>query len=102
MMPGVGYIGIGKVIETPQPIKGVTFHVNGTEKGMEELELHDPDILNDKEDLDNCEYVVKVEWIKTVPIEKAFKEKGLKANQNAAFKLNSQYTLDKVSEFFGL
>ncbi|WP_413375692.1 endonuclease NucS domain-containing protein [Alkalihalobacillus sp. 1P02AB] len=102
MMPAVGYIGIGKVIETAQPIKEVTFDVDGIEKRMEELELHGPDILYDKEDLDNCEYVVKVEWIKTVPIEKAFKEKGLKANQNTAFKLNSQYTIDKVSEFFGL
>jgi hypothetical protein len=39
---------------------------------------------------------------KDCPKEDAFWIKGLKANQNSAYKLRSQYTIDKVSEFFGL
>jgi hypothetical protein len=59
-------------------------------------------MLHDKDDLDNCEYIVKVKWIKAVPKEEAFWVKGLKANQNTAYKLRSQYTIEKVLDYFGL
>ncbi|MFJ5717410.1 hypothetical protein [Neobacillus sp. NPDC093127] len=59
-------------------------------------------MLHDADDPEKCEYIVKVEWGKTVPKEDAYWIKGLKANQNSAYKLRSQYTIDKVSEFFGI
>jgi hypothetical protein len=36
------------------------------------------------------EYLVRVEWIKTVPLEKAIKEKGFFGNQNSAAKPRSK------------
>ncbi|WP_066320529.1 hypothetical protein [Bacillus sp. FJAT-29814] len=81
MIPKSGYVGIGKVAD---------------------LSVKAPNMLHDVDDPEKCEYIVKVEWVKTVPKEDAYWIKGLKANQNSAYKLRSQYTIDKVSEFFGL
>ncbi|MFD2657938.1 endonuclease NucS domain-containing protein [Gracilibacillus thailandensis] len=102
MIPKSGYVGIGKVTETVKPIKDATFEENVEEKGIANLSLKAPNMLHDSDELDKCEYIVKVDWIKTVPKEDAYWIKGLKANQNSAYKLRSQYTIDKVSEFFGL
>lgn len=55
--------------------------------------------------LDNnelCEHVVLVKWIKDVSKENAFWTKGLKANQNNAYKLRSQYTIEKALNYFGI
>ncbi|WP_336881504.1 DUF91 domain-containing protein [Priestia koreensis] len=100
MIPKSGYVGIGKVIETVKPIKDVTFSVDGIEKNFSELDIKAPNMLHDINDLDKCEHIVKVQWIKYVSKEQAYWERGLKANQNSAYKLRSQYTIDKVSEFF--
>ncbi|MGE7834937.1 endonuclease NucS domain-containing protein [Viridibacillus arvi] len=102
MIPKSGYVGIGKVTEIVKPIKDVTFEVNGIEKNLADLNLKALNMLHDSEDPDKCEYIVKVEWIRTVLKEDAYWIKGLKANQNSAYKLRSQYTIEKVSEFFGL
>lgn len=102
MIPKSGYVGSGKVTETVKPIKDVTFEVNGVERKIDDLSLKAPNMLHDSVDYDKSEYIVKVEWIKTVPKEDAYWVKCLKANQNSAYKLGSQYTIDKVSEFFGL
>lgn len=102
MIPKSGYVGIGKVTEEVKPIKDVTFEVNGVEERISDLSLKAPNMLHDADDPEKCEYIVKVEWDKTVLKEDAYWIKGLKANQNSAYKLRSQYTIDKVSEFFGI
>jgi len=102
MIPKKGYVGIGKVIETATPIKDVIFTNNNEQKKVEEIELLAPDMMHDKDDLEKCEHVVKIQWEKYVPKDQAYWEKGLKANQNSAYKLRSQYTIEKVSDFFGI
>jgi hypothetical protein len=102
MIPKSGYVAIGTVVETAKPIKDVMFTIEGEEKNIAELQMVAPNMLHDLDDLEKCEHVVKVEWIKYVPKEQAYWEKGLKANQNSAYKLRSQYTIDKVSKFFGI
>lgn len=102
MIPKKGYVGVGKVIETSKPIRDVTFEVKGQEVGASNISWRAPDMLHHIDDHEKCEYVVKVEWIVTIPKEHAYWEKGLKANQNSAYKLRSQYTIEKVSQFFGL
>ncbi len=100
MIPKSGYVGIGIVIDTVKPIKDVTFKVNETEVKMSELNLKATNMFHDVENLEKCEYVVKVKWLANVSKEEAYWVKGLKANQNSAYKLRSQYTIDKVLEFF--
>lgn len=51
------------------------------------------------------EYLVPVEWIKTVPLEKAEKEKGFFGNQNSVAKPRArkwQHTVDRLSKKFGV
>ncbi|WP_222122605.1 hypothetical protein [Bacillus sp. FJAT-22090] len=102
MIPKSGYVGIGKVIETAKPIKDITFIINDEPKRISELSLKAPNMLHDEDDTEKCEYVVKIEWEKHTLQGDAYWEKGLMANQNSAYKLRNQYTIDKVSEFFGL
>ena len=49
---------------------------------------------------DDAEWVVPVEWKKTVPTSQAYWEKGLFANQNSACKLRQEFTLDRLSQHF--
>ena len=44
----------------------------------------------------------KVEWIKTLPVDKAIWEKGMFANQNSACKLRNKFTLERLSALFQL
>ena len=62
-----GYVGFGKVLEAPVPID--KYLIDG--KKLYELPLKQPGI---KQNHDNeaCEWIVKVEWIKTVSRENAF------------------------------
>lgn len=102
MIPKSGYVGIGEVIEEALPIKDVTFTVDNEKIKMRDLNLRATNMFHDEENLDKCEYIVKVKWLKTIPKQEAYWIKGLKANQNSAYKLTNQYTIDKVSEFFKL
>lgn len=101
MAPGTGYIGVGEVLEEAKPLRDIEIVHGDTRKNLIEYPIHN----GMKHDLDNeelCEHVVLVKWIKTVPINNAFKIPGLKANQNTAFKLNHQFTIEKVTENFKL
>lgn len=100
MIPGKGYVGIGKVVKEAVPAKDAVVLLEGKEHRLLDCTLHNPNIGHDADDLEKCEYVVAIEWQKTVSIQKAFWTLGLRSNQNSAFKLRNQYTIDKVEEFF--
>jgi hypothetical protein len=97
-----GYVGIGKVIEEVKPIRDVVIEIDGGSKKLIDLPLTAPNMKHDLDNDELCEHVVRVEWLATVPKEKAYWTKGLKANQNSAYKLRSQYTIEKVLKFFDL
>jgi hypothetical protein len=54
------------------------------------------------DDPDLSEYLVGVEWLKTLSAQEAIWEKGMYANQNSATKLRNKFTLDRLAEHFGL
>jgi hypothetical protein len=89
------------VTETAQPVTQFTIEDDGRHKTLLELPLKAPSLAEYTE-ADNMEYAVRVEWIKTVPREQAIKEKGLFANQNSACKLRNGFTLERLTERFGL
>jgi hypothetical protein len=45
---------------------------------------------------------VLVDWMKTLPREQAIWEPGMFANQNTACKLRNQFTIERLTERFGL
>jgi hypothetical protein len=44
--------------------------------------------------------MVRVEWQKTVPLEKAYREKGMYGNQNTVTKLRNKFTLERLVKRF--
>jgi hypothetical protein len=101
-IPKRGYVGVGTVKKGPVLAKDFLVMDNDGK----EIPITEADIKgNLKKPSDNLpgtdEYLVRVEWIKTVPIENAIKEKGFFGNQNSAAKPRAkiwQHTVDRLSK----
>jgi hypothetical protein len=102
MIPKKGYVGVGIVKAESVPIREFTIVEDNEEKSILDVDLHCNAIKGDSDDLEKCEYLVRVEWLKTKPENEAYWEKGLRANQNSAFKLKNKFTLEKLIEHFEL
>jgi hypothetical protein len=101
MIPGVGYVGVGKVAGPAVPAKDFKVTIGGNELALFDVPTKAAYDRN-AEDPDNCEYIVPVEWIKTAPVSEAYWETGMFANQNSACRLRNQFTLERLGEHFGL
>ncbi|WP_138919344.1 hypothetical protein [Paenibacillus lactis] len=86
------YVGVGIVADEVVPIKDFQVLVEGENKPLLEADLQ-VSMDKDVNDPDLCEYVVRVDWIKTLPKHEAIWEKGMFANQNSACKLRNQFTI---------
>jgi hypothetical protein len=62
-----GYVGVGRVVAPSVPV--TDFRFNG--RPLSRRTLNGPDLLHDPDDAKQCEYLVKVEWIKKVLPENA-------------------------------
>src|SRR3954447_10481888 len=71
-VPGHGYAGVGRVVESCQPIRNVKVEVDGVMTPLLEAPLQSPrlDIAADNDA--ECEWVVRVEWTKAVPKREAY------------------------------
>jgi len=101
-IPQRGYVGVGIVNETSRPIKDFMIQFDDKEIPILEAPLAATAMGERADDLDVCPYLVRVEWIKAVPREKAYWEKGLFAIQHTACRLRNQFTIEKLSQHFGL
>jgi len=102
MIPKKGYLGVGIVREESIPIKDFIVNKNGKDESILDVPLKCESIKKDSDNLDICEYLVRIDWIKTIKEKDAYWEKGLRANQNSAFKLKNRFTLEKLIEKFEL
>ena len=81
-VPGCGYVGVGRVLETAKPITEFTLpDSTGSEVPITQIVKSLPD---SEKPADQLEYYVRVEWVKTVALDDAVKEKGFFGNQNSA------------------
>lgn len=101
-IPERGYVGVGTVVEGSKPITEFTVVVDDREMPLMEAPLRNENIRRDSGEPEKAEYLVKVEWQKTLPIEQAIWEKGMFANQNTVCKMRSQFTLERLVHHFGL
>lgn len=79
-IPGTGYVGIGRV-SSELVVSARNFKVKsdeGKEVSLSEVSIEAPEMFDESQD----EQVVKIDWIKAVPVEQAVKEKGFFGNQN--------------------
>ena len=94
---GCGYVGFGVV--TADPVMARDFRFNGNPLSLEGLT--DEGILRNRDDSNRADYLVAVEWQKTVPLTEALSFDGMFANQNIVCKLKDAATLDILAENFG-
>lgn len=103
MIPGKGYLGVGKVLDSVRSIMDFTVKdKDGQDKAILNENLKAEFIKNNYDNPEMCEYLVRIQWEKTNPENKAYWEKGLRANQNSAFKLKNSFTLERLVKHFGL
>lgn len=102
-IPGVGFVGVGRVTGPSQPAS--TFTVNTPSGVMPVLDAakrgsYHRDFLNDPE---RCEYFVPIRWLQTVPVEKAVQEIGMFGNQNTVCKPTAavwRTTVERLKQAF--
>lgn len=102
-IPHTGYVGVGTVTTESTLASDSLFMIDGVEQKMKDLPLKGN--YFDSDDPENAEYVVKIEWIKKVPIEKAVKEVGFFGNQNSVCRPLTEkwhYTIERLKKIWNL
>ncbi len=101
-VPGAGYVGIGEVVGAAQRFDSATVMLDGQDTLLSALPLA-ADYRRDGDTSDDmAEWVVPVQWEATRPQTDAFWVKGMRANQNSAFRMYQQFTIDQVTAAFGV
>ncbi|MBQ9686239.1 MAG: DUF91 domain-containing protein [Oscillospiraceae bacterium] len=103
-IPHTGYVGVGIVTEPAQQAKDAIFEHKGEKVKMADLSLRG-DYLYSADDPENAEYVVKVQWIKTVHTSEAVKELGFFGNQNSVCRPQAErwnFTVDRLKKCWGI
>jgi hypothetical protein len=103
---GVGYVGVGSVVEPVVKVDEFTVDDgNGHKVAITKVALKGPDIAKHADDPERSEHLVKVNWLATVTLDKAIKEKGFFGNQNTVARPTSpkwNYTVQRLKERFGV
>ena len=103
-IPHTGYVGVGIVTEPAQQAQNTVFEVKGEQIKMEDLSLRGK-YFDSADDPENAEYVVKVQWIKTVRTSEAVKELGFFGNQNSVCRPLAErwdFTVDRLKKCWGI
>lgn len=101
-IPQEGYVGVGIVQDTVKPVKKFLVDKDGKKTSILDCSLKAPRMDENSDNPELSEYLVKVEWIKTIPRNKAYREVGMFANQNTVCQLRNQFTLEKLYHYFNL
>jgi hypothetical protein len=101
-VPGIGYVGVGKVTEPARRVAEFEVEVDGQKVPILSLPMRAPEMGSRADDAEKSEYLVRVDWIETLPLSAAIWEKGMFANQNSACKLRNKFTLDVLYDRFGI
>lgn len=102
-IPMTGYVGVGIVKEAVQSVSD--FKVKTPEGERPCLEVLQPAHIYQQHasDPEKAEYFVKVEWLDTVPINRAINEVGLFGNQNSVCQPNTpkwRHTVERLKVHF--
>ena len=102
-VPGTGFVGVGRVTGRSQPAS--TFKVKTPKGEVAVLDAakrgsYHREFINDSE---RSEYFVPIQWLQTVPVEKAVQEIGMFGNQNTVCKPTTpkwRSTVERLKEKF--
>lgn len=102
-IPGAGYVGVGRVVEAVVPVDEFTVAVNGQERPVLEVINHANKFVTEEEDPERAYGFVRVEWLDSVPEDKAVNEVGLFGNQNTVCRPTAQkwrHTVERLKTKF--
>lgn len=104
-VPATGYVGVGEVLEEAVVVDD--FMV--TDEAGQQVRLIDLPVkaagLARAADDDKAAYLVRMKWLKTVPVGKAIKEKGFFGNQNTVAKPRApkwDFTVERLKQRLGV
>lgn len=102
-IPGTGYVGVGEVVAQAVAVNDFTVENDGVSIPILDVsDLKAPDMGQDADIPAEAEYLTRVGWIAVRDRQQAVWEKGMFANQNVVAKLRQPFTLQRLSEVFGL
>jgi len=105
-VPGQGYVGVGRVTQEKVPVtEFLVADEHGGQRPICEVELNAPDMCDTDRPRDEWEYLVGVDWIETVPVGEAIREKGFFGNQNTVARPRSKkwdHTVERLKTRFGV
>jgi hypothetical protein len=101
-IPKVGYVGVGIVKAESVRVNEFLVDEGGIQTPILKAPIKTPNMGGTADDPELSEYLVRVDWIATKTKEQAVWEKGMFANQNSACKLRNKFTVERLSELFGI
>ena len=104
-VPGSGYVGVGTVTTAAVPITQFMVTVEGQTRPIAKSDVTAQNMFDCKDDPEKAEYLVGVDWIKTVGKDEAIREKGFFGNQNSACKPTAaswEHTVTRLKQRFGV
>lgn len=105
-VPGTGYVGVGIVSEPKKAVDDFTVKdEGGNEVPLIQVSRPAASLNRYAADPDKADYLVRINWLKTVDPEHAIKEKGFFANQNSVARPRTakwNYTVERLKLRFGI
>ena len=102
-IPKTGYVGVGRVLEPAVPITEFKVQTPSGEHPALEVVQHADRYRERINDPDKIEDFVRVQWLDTVPTDKAIKEVGLFGNQNTVCQPTApkwRHTIERLKPHF--
>lgn len=100
-IPGKGYVGVGKVVSPAIRFDRFQVKQNGSLVPITTVGLQAPKALKEEQ----SEHFVGVDWIKTVDLHQAVKERGFFGNQNTAAQPRDpkwNFTVERLKSIWGI
>lgn len=99
-IPRKGFVGVGLTLDRAKPIRQAVVRTDdGIWRSLLNLRLTAKRMRVFANDPQRCEYVIPVEWLVTVPAERAYR--AFRANRRVSWQLRPQLT-DRLLKFFDL
>jgi hypothetical protein len=105
-VPATGYVGVGEVLEEAVVVD--EFMVTddaGKQLRLIELPVRAANMRKEADDPEIAEYLVRMKWLATEPVNRAVKEKGFFGNQNTVAKPRTpkwDFTVQRLKQKFGI
>jgi hypothetical protein len=105
-IPGEGYVGVGEVLENAVPVDEFwAMDSVGNKQPIVMLSEKARGMRKAADNPETAEYLVRVKWLKTVPIREAIHEKGFFGNQNTVAKPKTpkwNHTVERLKKRFSI